>query len=203
MPMFWNKKPKDTSKPVEPSASANPKNEGLAIITDGLLGADEWKKSKIGYITGLSAFGKVATSVTDGFASSVGRTAALYRLVRLNDDLPSLPDVDAEQYDGRERFNDSMKLHRRKATEVERAKINTRRSTYFYGSITIALLIYFCLDYSMKTHMSGPTLVLHLAPIPMALAFTFKAAFYNWIFRNERLEHPSVFLKSRDWLPKA
>jgi hypothetical protein len=47
------------------------------------------------------------------------------------------------------------------------------------------------------------TLALHVTPIIVFAALTFKAAYFNWVFRNRTLDPPMVFIKSGDWLPKA
>lgn len=179
------------------------KNEFKAIVTEDLLGASDWKESKIGYLTGLSSIGGIAGNVITGVAQSFGRLGLMFTLITKDDKLDALPDVDEENYDGQLRFRAAMQLHGIKESGIGRALINTRRSAYFYATLTGAAVLWLVLDLILKDRMAATTLVLHLAPIPVGGAFTFKAAFTNWMFRHQRLESPNVFFRSFDWIPKA
>ncbi|MBY3433409.1 hypothetical protein HFN89_04475 [Rhizobium laguerreae] len=179
------------------------KNEFKAIVTEDLLGASDWKESKIGYVTGLSSIGGIAGNVITGVAQSFGRLGLIFTLITKDDRLEALPDVDEENYDGRLRFRAAMRLHGIKDNRIERALINTRRSAYFYAGLTTIAVAWLAVDLFVKDSMPLTTLVLHLAPIPVGAAFTFKAAFTNWMFRHKRLEPPRVFVTSFDWMPKV
>lgn len=179
------------------------KNDLKAIVTEDLLGASEWKESKVGYVTGLSSIGNIAGNVVKGVSQSFGRTALTFKLITKSDNLESLPDVDEDNYDGALRFRAAMQLHKVSKVGIERALVNTRRSFLFYSALTIALVAWFVVDLFLKENMAITTIVLHIAPMPVSIALAFKAAFTNWMFRVERLEKPSVYLNSGDWLPKA
>jgi hypothetical protein len=179
------------------------KNEFKAIVTEDLLGASDWKESKIGYLTGLSSVGGIAGNVVTGVAQSFGRLGLMFSLITKDDKLDELPEVDEQNYDGQLRFRAAMHLHEVKDSGIDRALINTRRSVYFYAILTGVAVLWLILDLLLKDRMAITTLVLHIAPIPVGAAFTFKAAFTNWMFRHQRLESPNVFLASFDWMPKV
>ncbi|MCS4089541.1 hypothetical protein [Rhizobium sp. BK176] len=179
------------------------KNEFKAIVTEDLLGASDWKESKIGYLTGLSSIGGIAGNVITGVAQSFGRLGLMFKLLTKDDKLDALPEVETQNYDGKLRFRAAMQLHGVKESGIGRALINTRRSAYFYAALTVAAASWLALDLLLKDRMAITTLVLHIAPIPVGAAFTFKAAFTNWMFRHQRLESPNVFLASFDWIPKV
>ncbi|MCV9965119.1 hypothetical protein OIU34_24870 [Pararhizobium sp. BT-229] len=178
------------------------KNDLKAIVTEDLLGASEWKESKVGYLSGLSSVGRIASNFAGSISESFGRTGLVFKIMTREDSLPSLPEVDEDQYDGRLRFRAAMHLHRVKEKDMARAISNTWRSFYFYGSLTLAAVAWLIVDMGLKDKMALTTLVLHIAPIPILGAYTFKAAFTNWTFRKQTLVNPNIFLKSLDWLPK-
>ncbi|MCZ7861933.1 hypothetical protein O9X98_11175 [Agrobacterium salinitolerans] len=179
------------------------KNDLKAIVTEDLLGGSEWKESKVGYLTGLSSVGKVAGSFATNLSQSAGRLGLLFKLLTRGDDLPSLPDVGAEDYDGKKRFNEAMYLHRRKDRDFQIAMRNTRRSAYLYGVIDLSACVYLAAALIARDYMPLTTLALHVTPIMVFSALTFKAAYFNWVFRHRTLDLPAAFIKSGDWLPRA
>ncbi|MDW9478999.1 hypothetical protein GOB57_09965 [Sinorhizobium meliloti] len=178
------------------------KNDLKAIVTEDLLGASEWKESKIGYLTGLSSIGGIAGNVVSGIAQSFGRLGLMFSLMTKDDRLEALPDVEDDSYDGHLRFRAAMQLHGIKEKDIGRALLNTRRSAYFYATLTGLAVAWLAADLVLKDRMALTTFALHVAPIPVGAAFTFKAAFTNWMFRHQRLGKPHVFLSSFDWVPK-
>src|SRR5690606_30734201 len=133
---------------------AEEETDGLkAIVTEDLLGASDWKDSKVGYVTGLSSIGKIAGSFVNGIAQAFGRIGLTYTLITKTDALPVLPDVDQDHYDGHLRFRAAMALHKIKERDFDRALINTRRSTYFYLSLTCLAVIWLIADCLMKDTM--------------------------------------------------
>lgn len=180
------------------------KTDAAKLIVDDVIGASDWKESKIGYITGLSSVGKVAGNVASSLAQSVGRVGLTFKLItKQEDDLPSLPDVDEGNYDGKLRFRAAMRLHNVREKDFARALSNTRRSTFFYGALFSGALAWLMIGWLARGHMPVTTLGLHLAPLPVFGALCFKAAYTNWLFRNQSLENPKAFIASRDWMPKA
>jgi hypothetical protein len=179
------------------------KNDLKAIVTEDLLGASDWKESKVGYLTGMTSVGRVAGSFVSNLAQSAGRLSLLMKLLTSSDDLPSLPEVDQASYDGRKRFQQATHLHRRRDRDIQIAIRNTRRSAYLYGAVAAAALVYLAVSLFTRDHMPLTTLGLHLTPIIVFSPLTFKAAYFNWVFRNRTLDMPTVFIKSFDWLPKA
>jgi hypothetical protein len=180
------------------------KNDLKAIVTEDLLGKSDWNESKIGYLTGLSSVGRVAGNIATGVAQSFGRLGLTIKLLtKSEDNLPSLPEVDEENYDGSLRFRAAMHLHGVKSQSIHRALTNTRRSAFFYGALTILAGAWWLVDYVVKDQMALTTVVLHIAPIPVLAAFCFKAAFTNWMFRHQKLENPKVFIASMDWMPRS
>lgn len=197
--LWKSKKVKDVE---EAKRQSEHETQLATFVKDDVLGADEWRESKIGYLTGLSSVGKVVGSVTTNVAQSFGRIGWLWSYLSRTDTLPSLPNVDKTSYDGRQRFKEAQRLHRRSEADIKRAITNTWRSSLLYGGITVVAVLYFVGSFAIREHMYLTTLALHMASIILFGAMTFRSGYYNWMFRNRTLDLPPVFLRSRDWFPK-
>ncbi|TLX17121.1 hypothetical protein [Rhizobium sp. MHM7A] len=190
-------------KPVE--GISVPVEDKLSIkstLKNDLLGAEDWKRSKIGYLTGFSAFSRMGKSFVGNIGDSYGRTAALWRnLFPPNSDLPELPaPTDGET--AYSRFSAAQRQHARSDTDILRSIINTRRSAYFYLAIAFIGLIYA----SVSIYVWPPTGLIDVAfrfCVPaLLLVFTIRAAYTNWMFRNKALFTLREFFLSGEWLPK-
>lgn len=179
------------------------KSDLKAIVTEDLLGASEWKESKFGYLTGLSAIGNIGSSITSNIAQSFGRLSILFKFMSQKDSLPSLPEVSTDEFDGKRRFAEATRLHNRKERDINIAMRNTRRSAFLYAFICVFAILYFISALIVKGNLPITTYILHVTPIFVFAALTFKAAYYNWIFRLRTLDNPKVFIRSLDWLPKS
>jgi len=195
---LWKSKKRRQEEEVEVAE----KNDLKAIMTEDLLGASDWKESKVGYLTGLSTVGRIAGNFATNLSQSFGRTALMFRLMTATDTLPSLPEVSPEQFDGRRRFEEAMQLHRRNEGQVVASIANTYRNSLFYLALTLAAVLWLLVDLAVKKEMAITTLALHLAPIPICGAWAFKSMFVNWMFRNRCLASPAAFIRSGDWMPK-
>ena len=191
------------NKDKTPKVIEKEKNDLKAIVTEDLIGTRDWQSSKVGYVTGLSSVSRVAGAFVTNIAQSFGRISMMYAMITKTDDLPALPDVDQSTYDGRERFQAAMYLHRRKESDLIRARRMTQRQAFLYASIALVAVGYLIWGFLTSDRMAITVLALHLAPIPLFSAFALKAAYSNWMFRIESLEPLSRFLKSGDWLPRT
>jgi hypothetical protein len=193
---FWNRKKTRAEKAGEPPKSARP---GEDLIKDDLLGADDYRRSKLGYFTGLSVISRVAGNSIRNVSQSVGRVALTFKLLTKTDDVPSLPPIDSAEYDKKRRFDESKALHNRSSSHIVTSVANTRRSAYLYGAIFTAALAY--LIFEIPNGLSLSSLLLHLAPLPLSAMLCFKACYYNWMFRTEQLDDIKGFIRSKDWFP--
>lgn len=187
---------KKTSRP-----EVVPDEDASAIVTEDLLGRSDWHRSKIGWLTGVSAIGGVGRGIVRHVGQSVGRLAFLARLLTRGEELPTLPE-DAGSHDGRRRFQEAMRLHRQSEGGVRTAISNTRRSSYLYGAVFVGAVGYLLYGLATRESMPLTTLFLHLAPIPLSAALAFRAAYYNWMFRRRSLDPVRDFVKSREWMPR-
>lgn len=192
---------KKPAKNTEPE-NEQEQNELEAIVIDDMLGASDWKKSKVGYLSGSSAISGIVKNQMKVATESVGRVSILFRMIGAKSDVPSLRDVEQKNYDAHEKFIAAMRLHRLSEGSIIAAQSNAKKSAYLYGIIVVAAIIY--LLYGLVTWDKIPitTLMLHIAPIPLFGAFTFRAVYANYMFRTRQLPKIGDFLKSGDLMPR-
>lgn len=173
-----------------------------STLKNDLLGADDWKRSKIGYLTGFSAFSRMGKSFIGNIGDSYERTATLWRnLFPPSSSLPELPaPTDGET--AYSRFSAAQRQHGRTDRDILRSIVNTRRSAYFYFAIALIGIIYI----SVSMYVWPPTGLIDVAfrfciPV-LLLVFAIRAAYTNWMFRNKALFTMKEFILSGEWLPK-
>jgi hypothetical protein len=174
---------------------------GINAIREDLLGTKDWRKSKLGFLSGFSPAARVISEFMKGFAQSFGRIALTFQMLVSKDTIPSLPDIEEKDYDGKRRFKEAMHFHRMSEGMIRAARSNTRRSAYLYIAILVCAVAYLVVSLVTRDNMPITTLFLHLAPIPITTAFCVRALYYNWMFRNSTLEPIGSFARSRDWMP--
>ena len=172
------------------------------IVVDDMVGHSDWKKSKTGYITGVSAISNVVKDQVKSVAESVGRVSILLRMLNPKSDIPSLPEVNDDEYDAKERFAESIRLHRMSKGKLIAAQSNAKKSAYLYGVCSIMAVIYLIYGLVIWDKMPITTLMLHIAPIIVFSALTFRAVFANYMFRTQSLPKLKQFLKAGDFMPK-
>lgn len=169
------------------------------ILKEDVVGVSDFKRSKVGALTGFSAASKVVSGVKGQVANSIDRTGTLFKDLMAKDDVPSLPDNDG---DARERFVASMRLHRKTDKDIAAIVRNSCRSSRLYlalsviGTLASAWSIY---AYPIAGLMD---LTARIGPLPLIYALTMKHVYTNWMVRHRKLDSFSAFLKSGDWLPK-
>jgi hypothetical protein len=174
-----------------------------STIANDLFGVDDFKRSKIGFLTGFSAARKAFTSVSSSVGDTFGRTKYLFASVWEGEkSIPSLDDTASAQ-EASEKFLKAMQLHRLGGNDLQRILRNTRRVGYVYLFFTFLCLVA-ALVSSYYWPPPGPlTAIFRLGPAPLTIALVLKHFYTNWMVRNKRLAPISDYLKSWDWLPKA
>ena len=183
---------------------ATDETDSLSIgstIKDDLIGAKDWRRSKIGYLVGFFSFARMASSLYGNARDSISRTGSLLRDTVATENILPLP----SELDGdtpHNRFNESMRLHNRSEQDLLLILRNTRRAGWFFVIISLCNL-----SFSLFTIYFWPVngfleAVVRTGPLPLVLALIFKNFYTNWIIRTRQLGSPSAFLKSGDWLPK-
>lgn len=192
--------PSDTEEPKEKDGQKEtPNTPGML---DSIVGRSDWKKSKFGYLTGITPIFNVIGGQLKLAAHSIGRISRTYKILMSEPEVETLPDVDTAEYDGNVRFREAMKLHRMDEGKLTAAVSNTRRSAYLYAVILIVSIVYFGIRVVTAESMSITTLGLHLSPVPIFTVLLLRALYYNWMFRKRTLQPLGKFITSKDWLPR-
>jgi hypothetical protein len=176
------------------------KQEVAGFIKDDLIGTSDWKRSKIGAITGVPFAVRAATSMGKSIGDSSRHLGILMNGLTARESLPEL----AEEYhdsDERAKFEASMALHGRTERDIEISMRNTFYTTYLYLILSLANVMI-----SAGTIVAQPpsdifAFIMRLGPLPLLMALLLKHSYTNWMLRNRILGSFSSFLKSRRYLP--
>lgn len=174
------------------------KRDAAGVITNDLLGKDDWKNSKLGFLTGFSSMKRSVRSIGSTFSDSSDRVSLLVNTMTQGNDLPELEDGGTAE----ERFALSMALHGKREKDIPIILRNTYYSTLMYAVLTIA---YVCiLGWSLWSYPPRDVLgvLVRVGPLPLIMALLFKHGYTNWMVRNRRLDSALAFIRSGDLAPK-
>lgn len=177
----------------------------LNIASDEILGARQWKRSKLGYITGVGAFRDSAQSVLEGGKDSMERLRGLAKLGFGREQKGRA--VPANILDAQERFNAAMFLNGKNDKAIADSIKTTHKQAIFYFvllALTVVLGLGSMLVFGlMLTQLPVVDLLFRLIPAPVLGALTLRAAYTNWLFRRRALLSMSDFFKAKDRMPAA
>jgi hypothetical protein len=174
-----------------------------ATIKNDLLGAEDWRRSKIGFITGFSAFRRMGQSVSSNVSTSVYRTSSLFNsIARSTEDIPSLP-RHSGSYDPYERFIQAQEINGTNEQDIQVVLTNTVKSFYLYVALTVGGLSYITVDIFMHPTMATLDMIAKFGLVFLGAALIFRSAYTNFMFRHRALVLPRDFIKSGDYTPKA
>lgn len=197
---FWKTKPAD--KPT----SDRPQSESLikASFKNDVLGVDEWKRSKVGYLTGASAATKALGTVTASARDARSRLGLLWFSLSssVNRSVPALEKPEVFKNAG-ERFEAAVRAQNLKPADLERILRNTKRGGYFYLALSSLFLTLAVGSWFIFPPNGIIDAVGRFGPTPLLLALAFKNTFTNWTVRSRLATTPVEYFKSFSWLPKA
>lgn len=184
-------------EPESPDARSQMKN----LVKNDLLGADEWKRSKFGYLTGLSAAQKAAGSVANSIALTGNRLRQLYdSSTEKTRDVEGLLEPHAYT-DGRQRFLEAQRLQYVSDRKLETIVRNTYRSFWLYGLICAGYAVAFLATLVTWPPSSIFEIIGRLGPFPLIAALALKSSYTNWVVRRRSADTLSDYIKSKSWLP--
>lgn len=193
---------KKKRKPTDDTSVSTEDKLGFKhTIKNDLLGVEDWKRSKIGYITGFSSAYRMVASIGSSVSDSKSRLASLLEAVNPDGEkVASLPDSLLDESFSL-KFEEAARLHRRTDKDLLIIIRNTARNGYFFLLCTFA-----CLAISLATVFMWPpqgafSAIVRLGPAPLAAALAFRSLYTNWMFRNRVLCPPIHFIRSKRWLP--
>lgn len=189
-------------KPTDGSSAGPEDKLGFKnTIKNDLLGVEDWRRSKIGYITGFSSAYRMVAGIGNSVSDSKNRLTSLLEAVNPDgDEVAGLPASLLDESFSL-KFEEAARLHRRTDKDLLTTIRNTARNGYFFLVCTFG-----CLVISMTTAFIWPpegpfSAIVRLGPAPLAAALAFRSLYTNWMFRNRVLCPPIHFIRSKRWLP--
>lgn len=183
-------------------ASETDRREDPIEIVDDLVGADSWKRSKLGWLTGVGAARDAVSTMRRGAQESLGRVGTIFGRAFSRDD--RTPEYVSDIADERERFAEAMAFHRRSETDVATMLVNSYRGFLLYASLAAVCLVAFVSTFifgSLSTLPVWLEAVFKLVPVPAMLAFAVRWGHLNWVVRRRRLGGLFAYLGSGEIWP--
>jgi hypothetical protein len=172
-----------------------------ATLKHDLLGVDDWKTSKVGFLTGFAAFRRMGGSMGSNISESMSRTSGLFNSVRNNgNNIPELPQHLAG-LDPKKRFIAAAKLHGHGHEEIQALINTTYRSFYLYLGIGVFGLSYVAVDLIVRPQSDLLGVIARFAVIALSFLLAFRASHTNYIGRQRALVKPMEFIRAKDYLP--
>lgn len=174
-------------------------SEGKDFVSD-VSGANEWKRSKLGAITGVSTFTNAFRTTFSGPLVNLGSgTAKILKRVFGKDELTKLP---TDSKDAKERFEVAQQVYQRNDQEVRELIDRSNVQAMIYFIATALAFCYGIIIYpTVSTQLFFP--IGHVFPFflvfPLACLFL-KNSFYNWQLRYRKLGTFREFWKSGEIL---
>lgn len=165
------------------------------------IGVDEFRQSKIGYLTGATAIKQSVDVVTGAVKDSRSRLGIMAKAA-LGRDSGGVP-VPKDFHGDEHAFFEASRLVNNKTHEdVDHSIDNTFKQFCLYG-LLLAISVAWGTSVARSSDVPAPfSLMLgYSLSIPLA-ALTFRAAWTNWAFRNRTLNFPRFFAAGRDMLLK-
>lgn len=170
-----------------------------SVLIDDVAGRGDWKRSKLGYLTGFSVIGRSISSITNNAGRSIGNIQGLWSSLTASSQAPSL----GEGGSARERFEMSMVLHNRSEDDLDTIISNTYKSCLLYMAITVIGVAIVTSSFFYVGYNSLIDGLMRYAPMFLTMPLAFKHAYTNWMVRNRVLDGVVAFLRSGDIRPKA
>ena len=167
------------------------------VVVNDLIGRDDWRQSKISYLSGASVIRRSLGTVSSTANDSMKRISTLTNSVFSRENVEGLPEGGTPH----DRFIVSLRLHGKNEKDLALIQTNTFLSSILYASLTvIALFLGGCsmFIYAPRDLIDAAT---RFVPLFIVGPMTFKHLYTNWVVRTRQLAGVSFFIKSKDWIP--
>jgi conjugal transfer/type IV secretion protein DotA/TraY len=175
---------------------------GRETLVDDLVGRDQWKRSKIGYLTGAGPLRQSMSTIGRTISEAGTSWRMLWNAALKRDSDVRSVDVD----DPVERFRASMFVHGKTEADVIALQRRSHSAFYLYAVLAIVALLAGAIGHRfIPSPIPIPfwiSLVFRFAAVPMLGAFAFRWGFTNFIVRNRSYLSAGEYLRSGDWFPQ-
>lgn len=173
-------------------------------VQETIIGKDEWKRSKLGYLFGFSALTRNVGGVADRGRKSFWRWSFFKTGAFRHDDQGVA--IEEEVTDAHLRFRAAMDANGRTLTEINRSVDNTYRQFWLFATLFVLAFAWGVGSLIGTGLGSGifmiTDILFRFALLPILTALILRAGFTNWLFRRRRLDGLGDYLRSGELLPK-
>ena len=169
---------------------------------DEVLGARQWKRSKLGWLTGAGAVRDSMGTIRGQAGDSRERLRTLWRHAFVGESQGVAIDPDIEATD--ERFREAMRVNGRSLSDVNKSVDNTYRQFWLFAGLTgfsVLVAAWLLLSMMLAGHLNPIGAVFAFLPIPLVGPLALRAGYTNWMFRRRRLDGIGEYLRSGRILP--
>lgn len=177
--------------------------EARDVLVEDVVGTRQWRRSKLGYLTGFGTFMDGARKVGSIAGESKSRISEMYGAAFPKENQEPLP---TDSDDPKERFMVASEFHGHQDEGLLKIQENTWRSFMLYFVLMVASL---AIGIASLPHSIGGDILpkfmdygLRFAILMPLAALTFRSGYTNWIVRRRSLEGPGSYLASFDWFPE-
>lgn len=177
----------------------------LRDAAKSFVGAEEWKGSKLGYLSGFGAirrsFAVVGGVIGGGFTQLRSFYNAMLGKGGVDDEVDGIAMDDAG-----ERFLESMRIHGKSVQDLNVIQNSTFRGCLFFGVMTLLALAvgfgsYFWAPNNGHLWFPFDFAYRFIAVAPLA-SFALKWGYVNWMVRRRRYDGLVDYLRSGELLPQ-
>lgn len=168
------------------------------VIIKDLVGSEDWKKSKIGYLTGASVIKRSVNTIGSTTSESFGRLTALSSSIFSRNYVEPTPREGSDH----ERFQMSMLIHNRTEQDLITILNNTYKSAILYSCLSLVSLFLGLVSLYTFSPRDIVDILTRFIPLYIVCPLLFQHAYTNWIVRTRQLGSILSFIKSRNWYPK-
>lgn len=194
------------SKPVRPTEQddENPLDP-RTIAADEVLGGRQWRRSKIGYITGVGTIRDAAGSMIGSGRDAFGRVSTMFKGAFGKD--TSGRKVDASVVGSSERFGAAMAVNGKTDKDIANSIAVTYKQSMLYLALMAVIAIVgfgsFFVFGTVIPQFPLADIVFRVAPIILLGALLLRSAYTNWMFRHRKLLSLSEFFSAPDKMPSS
>jgi hypothetical protein len=161
------------------------------MLRDDVIGIQDWKKSKVGFIFGLGFAKRAVGSVGSAAADSSNRLTGMFDSILAREDVPEVDPNGTEA----ERFIKGMKMQGLTEINIAVALRNTFWSACLYTALLVLDVVLMLVLAFKSSTVNAVVIMSLLGPAPFLLAMALKHAYTNWIFRKRILPGPAGIIR--------
>lgn len=196
-------------RPADDSDRSHLADDAATFAKEELLGARQWRRSKVGYLTGVGTITDAGRSVAGAASQGWGRIERLWAYA-FRRDYGGIGISADEVADSRDRFVAAMAANGKTIEDIDHSVGVTYKQFWFYAFLMVACAIIGVGSLVFGGYRLTDNLLMNLAfavirfcPLLLLSVLTLRAGWTNWSFRRRRLDDVRAYLSSGQILPRS